>query len=54
MGKKKENGEQRKKDKRVKEEKRTDFPFSFYIVTFRDSFWREKNTRLARDTVLIL
>ena len=31
-------------------EKRTDFPFNFSIVTFGDSFWREKNARLRRDT----
>ena len=27
-------------------EKRTDFPFNFYIVTFGDSVWREKNRPL--------
>ena len=29
--------------------RRTDFPFNFYIVDFRDSFWGEKNARLERD-----
>ena len=24
-----------------------DFPFNFYIVTFGDSYWREKNARLG-------
>ena len=32
-----------------KNNKRTDFLFNFYIVTFGGSFWREKiNARLAR------
>ena len=37
-----EKGGQWKEDKRVEEEKMTDFAFNFYIVTFQDSFWREE------------
>ena len=38
----------------MNELKRTDFPFNFYIVTFGDSFWREKNARFWRYTMAIL
>ena len=37
------------KERLTSREKRTDFPFNFYIVNFGDSPWQEKNAHSRRE-----